>query len=292
MNRDEYRHVTVIGVGLIGGSIGLALKERCAPVRIAGVGRRRESLDAALAAGAIDTAHLDASQCAAESDVVVLATPVGAFAHHLRTLAPVLRPGVLVTDAGSTKSDVVRIAEEVLGSGGPFVGSHPMAGSERKGVEFSRADLYEGAVCIVTPTPRTPADLVERAERFWRTLGMRVIRMGPGEHDIALARVSHLPHLLSAVLMGLPDGADLAVSGPGFRDMTRLAGGDPEMWRDIVLTNRGAIVAALDAFTGRLGELRSLVERGDASEIEAFLAEAKRKRDEALRQTPATATGE
>ncbi|HUU21830.1 MAG TPA: prephenate dehydrogenase [Phycisphaerae bacterium] len=279
MARQRWKHVTVIGVGLIGGSAGLALKARIPGVRIAGVGRRKKSLDEALRRGAIDTAHLDARDAVRQSDVVLLATPVCSFGQHLRAIAPALRRGALVTDAGSTKSMVVRTAERILGGGGPFVGSHPMAGSQRKGVRFADPNLFEGATCIVTPTPRTPGPLVTRTERFWARLGMRTVRMTPSAHDRALARVSHLPHVVSALLMMLPRDGELELAATGLRDTTRLAGGDPEMWRDVLLTNRRPLLAAMDAFGESLRELRSLLARSDAAGIEEFLAAAKQRRD-------------
>lgn len=282
MSEQRCRHVTIVGVGLLGGSAALAIKADDPGVRIAGVGRRQSSLDKALEIGAIDTAHLDSADAVAETDLVILATPVGAFAPHMRSIAPVLRRGAIVTDVGSTKVGVVRTAERILGRGGPFVGSHPMAGSEQKGVAFSRADLFQGATCVVTPTSRTPRDLTRRVERFWRTLGMRTVRMSPSAHDRAVARVSHLPHVLASLLMMLPDEADLDVSATGFRDATRLASGDPEMWRDILTTNRKAILAAMDLLGARMAELRRLLESGKPAEIEKLLASAKKRRDSTI----------
>jgi len=273
------KHVTIIGVGLLGGSAGLAIKAADPRVRIAGVGRRASSLDAALQVGAIDTAHLDAAAAVAKADLVILATPVAAFAAHLRTVAPHLPGGATVTDVGSTKAGVVRTAEGILGRGGPFVGSHPMAGSEQKGVRASRADLFTGATCILTPTPATPAGVVRRVRAFWRWLGMRTVEMTPAAHDRALARVSHLPHVLASLLMMLPRTADLDVAATGFRDTTRLASGDPEMWRDILTTNRRPILDAIDKLGKDLEVLRDCVDRGDAPGIEKFLTAAKRRRD-------------
>jgi len=287
MGGRQIQHVTVIGVGLLGGSAALAIKAYDPGVRVAGVGRRQSSLDAALGVGAIDTAHLDAAEATGRSDLVILATPVGAFEQYLRAIAPVLRKGpkhsgALVTDVGSTKSETVRLAERILGRGGAFVGSHPMAGSEQKGVSFARADLFAGATCIITPTHHTPASATNRIEAFWKMLGMRTVRMSPAAHDRAVARVSHLPHVLAGLLMLLPGKADLDVSATGFRDATRLAGGDPEMWRDILLTNRKAVLSALDAFATDLVELRELVNRGDGPAIEKFLSAAKKRRDSTI----------
>jgi len=270
--------VTIVGVGLLGGSAGLALKAHDPQIRVAGVGRRQSSLDAAMAAGAIDTAHFDAAEAVGQTDLVILATPVGAFELHMRAIGPVLSGGAIVTDVGSTKSGVVRAARRRLGHD-RFVGSHPMAGSEQKGVAFARADLFAGATCILTPTAKTPARVTARVERLWRRMGMRTVRMSPARHDRAVARVSHLPHALASLLMRLPARADLDVSATGFRDATRLASGDPEMWRDIFLTNRGQVLAAIDEFDEALMQLRDLVDLGDRKGLERFFSSARARRE-------------
>ncbi len=282
MASNEFKHVTIVGVGLLGGSAGLALKAHNPDVKVAGVGRRQSSLGAALATGAIDTAHLDVAEVVAKSDLVILATPVGVFGKYLKAIKPLLKRGAIVTDVGSTKSSVVRIAEGVLGKGGAFVGSHPMAGSETKGVAFSRADLFVGATCIITPTKNTPPRLTRRIEKFWQTLGMRIVRMTPAGHDRATARISHLPHALASLLMMLPGKADLEIAATGFSDATRLASGDPEMWRDIFMTNRKQVLSAIDAIDEDLMRLRDLLEVGDVEEIEKFLAKAKNRRDSTI----------
>ena len=282
MGKSDLQHVTIIGAGLVGGSIGLALKRRLPRIGVAGVGRRRSSLREALRIGAIDTAHLDVAEAVPRSNLVVLATPVGAFEGYLRAIRPLLKAGAWVTDAGSTKAEVVRSARRALGAGGPFIGSHPMAGSERKGPAFARADLFEGATCVLTPTAATPPHLAARAARFWRMLGMRVLRMTPAAHDRRVAAVSHLPHAVSAVLMLLPREADLALAATGLRDMTRLAAGDPEVWRDILLTNRREVLRAIRRFTRDIGELGEAISRGDAAAIEKLLRRAKRRRERSL----------
>ena len=276
------KHVTIVGVGLLGGSAALAIRAHDPKVRIAGVGRRQSSLDEALRLGVIDTAHLDASEVVGRTDLVILAAPVGAFEKHLRAIAPALRRGAVVTDVGSTKAGVVTMAERLLGKGGPFVGSHPMAGSEKKGVGFARGDLFTGATCIVTPTAHTPPRVTRRVEKLWQSLGMRTVRMRPAAHDKAMASVSHLPHVLASLLMMLPARGDLDVSATGFRDATRLASGDPEMWRDILITNRRAILAAIDSLDEDLCHIRDLLVVGDAPGLEKFLAAAKKRRDETI----------
>ncbi|MBI5723766.1 MAG: prephenate dehydrogenase [Planctomycetes bacterium] len=286
MNIDGIRQVAIIGVGLLGGSLGLAIKRLSRRIKVVGVGRRMASLSRALEAGAIDRACMDLAQAVPESDLVVLATPVGTFGKYLRAVRPLLKAGALVTDVGSAKAGVVVTASRILGPAGPFVGSHPMAGSERKGSSNARADLFDAAVCIVTPTPKTPQTAVGRIGRFWRALGMKVVRMTPAGHDRAVAAVSHLPHLLSCLLMLLPDKAQLSLAAGGFRDMTRLAGGDHEMWRDILLANRPNILAAMARFDKDMRILRNLLKSADARAIEKFLTAARTRRDRAIFSMP------
>ena len=279
----DIRHVTIVGVGLLGGSAGLALKAFDPRIRVAGVGRRRRSLEQALATGAVDTVHLDSAMAVGDTDLVILATPVGAFEAHMRAIAPHLAARAIVTDVGSTKASVVRTAHRLLGSG-RFCGSHPMAGSEQKGPNFARADLFSGATCILTPTPSTPPAVVGRVRALWEKMGMRTVAMPPARHDRVIARVSHLPHGLASLLMLLPARGDLGVSATGFRDATRLASGDPEMWRDIFLTNQQGILRAIDEFDRSLVDLRQLIATGDGPGLEAFFTAAKKKRDTTIAQ--------
>ncbi len=276
------KSVTIVGVGLLGGSIGLAMRAAGSSARRIGVGRRQSSLDEALEVGAVDEVHLDVAEGVAGADMVILASPVGAYGKLLAGVSAGLADSAIVTDVGSTKGEVVALGEDALGRGGPFVGSHPMAGSEYKGPGFARADLFTGATCIVTPTQHTPADLTRRVEEFWAALGMRVVRMTPAEHDQAVARISHLPQVLASLLMQLPEDADLDISASGFADATRLAGSDPEMWRDILMTNRPAVLAAIGAMAGKLGELAKLVDVADADALEQLLTAAKQRRADTL----------
>jgi len=282
MTKRNFQHVTIIGVGLLGGSIGLAVRRRWPDVHVAGVGRRCCSLDSARKVGAIQSSHLSLGEVVPKTDLVILATPIGAFEGVLREIAPLLSSRTLVTDVGSTKAEVVRMARKILGRSGPFVGSHPMAGSEKKGPAHARADLLDGSVCIVTPTKTTRPGRLRRIEDFWRDLGARTVRMTPAAHDRAVARISHLPHLLASALMGLPKTDDLPLASTGLRDMTRLAAADPKLWRDIVMTNRKAILSSLGAMTRRLDKLQTLIDRADGPGLERFLKNAQRRRDETL----------
>lgn len=276
----QIRQITIVGVGLLGGSIGLAAKAADERVRVVGVGRRRESLEKARAAGAIDLGTLDFAEGLAGTDLVVLASPLGAYEANLRELAGRSPRRAILTDVGSVKGPVVRQAARILGRKARFVGSHPMAGGERKGPEFARADLFAGATCIVTPTADTPAGLVRRVEAFWQSLGGVTLRMDPGEHDKAVAAVSHLPHVLASMIVAMQNSASLAVAGPGFLDTTRIASGDPAMWREIILANRQAILQSLGSAEKQLTRLRKMIQQADGGGIEQFLASAKERRDE------------
>ncbi|KPK85733.1 MAG: hypothetical protein AMJ81_02880 [Phycisphaerae bacterium SM23_33] len=280
MSGPAFNKITVVGVGLLGGSVGLAVKAADERTRVVGVGRRESSLGRALASGAVDETTLETAAGVAGADLVVLATPLGAYEDHLLAMKDALPRRAVVTDVGSTKGLVVRVAESVLGRGGPFVGSHPMAGGENRGVEFARADLFLNAPCIVTPTPHTPPGHVRKVERFWKMLGGVAIRLSPSAHDRAVAKVSHLPHVLAALIVALQGRSGQGLIGSGFLDTTRVASGNAAMWREILMTNRKAVLAAVDAADEQLMRLRDLLEVGDGPGIERFLAQAKRRRDE------------
>ncbi len=282
MKKPTFKKITVIGVGLLGGSIGLGAKAADERITVVGVGRRKISLDRALAAGAIDEATLSVAQGVVAADMVVLASPLETYEAHLLAMRDALSPRTIVTDVGSTKVVAVRLGESILGRDGLFVGSHPMAGGERRGVQFARADLFSGATCIVTPTKRTKASATRKVERFWKMLGGLTVTMTPSAHDSAVARVSHLPHVLAALIVTGQKKAELPLAGRGFLDTTRIASGDPAMWREIILTNRKPLLSAIDAADEQLMRIRDLVEIGDAHGIERYLRAAKKRRDELL----------
>jgi prephenate dehydrogenase len=282
MKTKRFNDIAIVGVGLLGGSLGLAVKAVNHSARIVGVGHRLSSLNEALAAGAVDEVSLDLPQAVREVSLVVLCTPVGTFASLLKTMAPALRRGTVVIDVGSTKAAAVRSAARYLGDRVAFVGCHPIAGGEQRGVAFARTDLYAGKTCVLTPTPATPKAAVKRVEGFWQELGMHTVRLSPAAHDRVLARVSHLPHALAALLVNVQSSPDLDLAGTGFIDSTRIAGGDPAIWRDIFLTNRKAIDRSLKTFERHLGRLRQVLARGDAPGLEKLFAQAQARRGEML----------
>jgi prephenate dehydrogenase len=293
--------VAIVGVGLLGTSLGLALKDRKLAQGVVGVGRKGSaSLKVAQERGAIDEAFTEAAEGVAGCDLVVLCTPIRQFPTMFEAVAPVLGEGAIVTDVGSTKSEVVLWAGEALRgkkSGAVFVGSHPMAGSEKRGPEFGRADLYQGAMCLMCTEPsfqqgasyklregslaaRTYAALL-KVEAMWRAVGMRTLRLSCHEHDRWVATISHLPHAVAFSLVNAaarrPEMLQ-AVAG-GFIDTTRVASSDLEMWTDIFLTNRDAVVGAIDAFGADLMALKEAIRTGDEAVIRTMLSSAKEVRD-------------
>jgi prephenate dehydrogenase len=271
--------LTIVGVGLIGGSIGLAAKRRGVARRVLGVGRRQASLDEALAVGAIDAAFLDPAPAVHQAQLTVFCTPVDQIADQVLALAPGCSPGTLLTDAGSTKAGIVNAVDGQLPEGIAFVGSHPLAGSEKKGPRFASPDLFHGRLTLITPAPRTDPGAVERIASFWKALGSQVRVMPPEEHDRALAFTSHLPHLAAAALAGILPPELYELCATGFRDTTRVAAGDPDLWSAIFAQNRSAMIAAVDALQACLVEYkRALIDR-DRAALDTLLAQAKRTRD-------------
>ncbi len=272
--------LTIVGVGLIGGSIGLAAKRRGVARRVRGLGRQQASLDRALEFGAIDEAHLDSAAAVTNADVVVVCTPVDQIAEQILRLAPFCKPDALLTDAGSTKATIVERVESALAGDGPFfVGSHPLAGSEKRGPEFADADLFQDRCTVVTPTPHSHSSALGKTIAFWHGLGSRIRVMTPADHDHALAITSHLPHLLAAALAGTLPSELHDLTATGMRDTTRIAAGDPKLWTAIFQHNRTPLLDALDGLDRRLAEFRAALEKQDGAAIEELLRQAKEVRD-------------
>lgn len=280
MSKLALDKIAIVGVGLIGGSIGLAIRAGgSATVRV-GIGRRRETLDKAIEYDAVDEATTDMAAGVAGAGLVVVCTPIGSMGEMFKQMAPHLSDGAVVTDAGSTKAKVVALAERTLPKRVRFVGSHPIAGSEKTGVEYARADLFQRAVCIVTPSRRSDPAAVEMLRGFWTALGGHVHALSPSRHDQVLARVSHLPHAVAAALVLLAQaGRSSDFAGTGFGDTTRIASGDPALWRDIFASNRDAVLKALDLLDRELHRFRRAVQSGDDDGIVEWLARAKASRD-------------
>jgi prephenate dehydrogenase len=263
--------LALVGTGLIGGSFALALKRAGAVSEVLGVGRNAATLEAARELGIIDRAVN--FEAAAQADVILLALPVQATEAALIELAPHLKPGAIVTDAGSTKANVVAAARAALGERfNDFVPGHPIAGSAQSGPTAARADLYHGKKCVLTPLAETRADALATVRALWQAAGADVRELAPEQHDRIFAAVSHLPHLAAFVLVDeiatRPDAADFFdYAASGFRDFTRIAGSSPEMWRDIALANRDALLGELDAYLAALQTLRAAVAAADGAAL-------------------------
>jgi prephenate dehydrogenase len=283
--RVQFRKITIIGVGLLGGSIGLAVRRRKLAREVAGFVRRPASLKDCERAGALDYATTDLLAAVSGADLVILCTPLAQMRALTEQFLPALKRGAIVTDVGSVKADVVRELEALVAKvGAHFVGSHPMAGGEKMGVLASRADLYVSAACVVTPTKKSNAAAVRKIEQFWKSLGALTLRLDAAKHDLLVSRTSHLPHVTAAALASLvlnpaSPKPQAALCANGFRDTTRIASGSPEMWRDIALANRKNLSQSVDAFVAELKKFQAALKRGDAKAIEQFFLTAKQRRD-------------
>lgn len=272
--------VAIIGPGLIGGSIGLGLRANGLAERSIGVTRSDASTKRALTAGVVDVATTDLAAACAEADLIVVCTPVSGVPAACQQAAAAARPGTVITDGGSTKKRLVEAVEQALdGSPVRFVGSHPLAGDHRSGPESARADLLAGRVVVVTPTRHTDPDALEVVKRLWAGLGARVESMSPAEHDAALAKTSHAPHVIAAALAAATPEELLGLTGGGWRDTTRVAAGGAGLWRDILLDNPQATLQALEAFTEQLGRLQQAIADNDRDAIYRHLEEGKLRRD-------------
>lgn len=279
-----FKRVAIIGPGLIGGSMGMALQKRGLASTVVGVGRRQESLDRALQVGAVNEVTLDLRDGVAGADLVVLATPIAAFQELAALLAECLKPETLLTDVASTKARVVQTVTSAL-HGRPdiaYIPSHPMAGSEQSGPLAASADLFEDCICIITPLTNTFPESKSQIVHMWNALGARVVSMTPQTHDRAVARISHLPHLAAAALVAVLDEADMKLCGRGLLDTTRVASGSPDLWMDICETNREEIRQALAAYVGFLQTLADSLDDADMGQLRAALGAAKEKRDRLL----------
>ncbi len=276
-----FRRVAVIGVGLIGGSFALALKQAKACEHVVGVGRSAGNLETARARGAIDSIAADASGC----DLVLVATPVAQFPKVFAELAGQLAPDAVVTDGGSTKRDVIDAARKALGQRvAHFVPAHPIAGSEKSGAGAADAALFSGKRVILTPLPENAPESVQKVRSAWAACGANLSTMDAAEHDAVLSTVSHLPHLLAYALaqeVATRDNAKrlFEIAGAGFRDFTRLASSSPEMWRDICLNNRDMLLADVARFEKQLGAMKKLLSEGDAAGLQRLFEEAQSARD-------------
>ena len=273
-----FKKIAIIGVGLIGGSIGLAVRKRRLAKEIIGVCRHKESLRRAKRKKAIDKGTLDYKSAVRDADLVILAVPIEQIIRIGKEIIPCLKRGSLVTDAGSTKSKIVRQIEKVLPKGVCFIGAHPLAGSEKRGVSSARADLFQGALCMLTKTTKTSPSALKKISGFWRSLGCRIKVLSAQKHDEIVAVISHLPHLAAGQLVKTARGSlDFAASG--FLDTTRIASSSAEIWADIFLSNKKYITQTIDEYIKNLKTIKDLIREEDKAKLSAEFKKIKALRD-------------
>jgi prephenate dehydrogenase len=284
MEMEKIKSVAIIGVGLIGGSLGLALRKANLTQNIIGIGRREEKLQQALKLGAVDSIVTDIYFGVKRADMVILATPINSILEIATQMVPYLKMGAIVMDVGSTKKKIVRKLTPSLSlSEVHFVGTHPLAGSEASGIEVAKADLFENATCVITPIPQTNKDALSIIRSLWEGIGAKVIEMSPEVHDELIAYSSHLPHLIATSLADLAKQRDkkiLPLLASGFKDTTRISASDAVMWRDICLTNQEEILKSISEFKKILEKWQRLIEQANSETLKAAFEEIKKFRDQ------------
>lgn len=274
-----FQQITILGPGLLGASLALALKERQLCQRVHTWSRRRDTRALAASADWCDAVFESAAEAVRGSDLVVICTPVETILPLLREVSPSLKESALVTDVGSTKQQICHKAKSVYA---PFIGSHPMAGSERTGMENARSDLFSGAACMLTPLESHDPTRVAQITRLWEAVGMKVTQCTPAQHDRIVAHISHLPHLIASSLCSYLDQTDPSwklLAGSGLRDTTRVAAGDPALWQQILEQNRQEILSAIAGFQTELTRLQRSLENQDTPELFAQLEQGKSFRE-------------
>jgi prephenate dehydrogenase len=290
----QWNKVTLVGVGLLGGSLGLALKQGRLARKVVGFVRREASVKECRRFKATDSATLDLHSAVEGADLIVLCTPLSQMRALAQRMLPSVKRGAIVTDVGSVKGSMVKDLDPIFArAGAHFVGSHPMAGGERMGVSAARGDLFRRAVCVVTPTRKTHKLALKKVEKLWASVGCRVLRLAPELHDQLVSRSSHLPHVVAAelanyVLNASPKSEQAALCANGFRDTTRIASGSPEMWRDIALANRKNLDLALGQFIKDLEKFQRALKGKRAKAISDFFDQAKERRDHWASQAAST----
>jgi prephenate dehydrogenase len=274
----KLNRVAIIGVGLIGASFGLALKERGLAREIYGFGRNEDNLKKAKARGIIDAYSTDITKVCGSADLVVLATPVGVFVEIAKEISPFLKKGSIVIDVGSVKGRLVYELESIMPEGVHYVGTHPIAGSDKSGIEYARPDLFKDARCIITPTEKTDPESLSFILELWKDFGCNVELIDPMKHDEVYGAVSHLPHIIAYCLVntiGQIDSEYIRYAGQGFKDTTRIALSSPELWRDIVVYNRDNLLKLLEVFEKNIEELKRLLEEASSTVTYATKEEIK-----------------
>ncbi len=282
MGKLHFNKVTILGVGLIGASFALGLKKNNLCKHIVGYGRREGNLKKAKKMKIIDSFELDAAKACIGSDLIMFSLPVGSFIGAAKKISGSLKKGAIVTDAGSVKGTLVKGMELLMPEGVCFVGGHPIAGSNRAGIDTASADLFSGAKCILTPTKKTDKKALTKIDGLWKALGAKTIALSPDEHDRIYAAVSHLPHLIAYAIVNTVadvDKSNLKFAGQGFKDTTRIASSSPELWRDICMMNRKNLLDLIKVFEKNLGCLRRHLKESKASELEKEFNKARALRE-------------
>lgn len=283
------KKIALLGPGLMGGSLALALRARAPHCSVAVWARREAAVEQLRAEGICELVSTDLAAVVKGAEAVILCVPIGAMRQLAEQIAPLIEPNAWVTDVGSVKGPVVEALVPVFecAGRGRFIGSHPMAGSEQAGWSAARADLFEGSVCILTPHPGIAPEIVEAATAFWQGVGCEIRTLSPSQHDAAIGLVSHLPHLIAAALVDFVcahDAEAIDFCGNGLRDTTRIASGLPEMWTEIMASNRAALSHQLDGFIDRLQEVSRDLASGHDSKLKEFLTNAKVRRDRHIKR--------
>ena len=290
----RWNKIGLIGMGLMGGSLALAVKQKQLATRVHGYVRREGSIAEGMKLGMADAITTDLKEAVRDADLIILCTPLSQMQTLATQMQPHLKPGAVVTDVGSAKGTVVQEVEPIIHAAkAHFVGSHPMAGSEKSGLSAARADLFFNAICLVTPGAHATVEAICAVQNFWKAIGGWPIRMTPDLHDDLVSRSSHLPHVIAAelanyVLSPAHPKEQALVCANGFRDTTRIAAGSPEMWRDIALANRKNLGRVLGVFIEDLQEFQFALERGDVQAVEEFFTNAKLRRDQWRAHAPTT----
>jgi len=275
----RWKSVAILGVGLIGGSIGLALRKRGLSDEIVGIGHRQVTLDSALAVQAVSTATTDLAAGVADAEIVIVCTPVLQIVPLVQQIASCCRPDTLITDAGSTKAGLADRLGRILAPSTRYVGSHPLAGSDKSGVGFADADLFQDRVVVVAGSSRNSRTDVEAVTEFWQALGARCVEMTPDDHDRAVAITSHLPHVVASLLAGLTPVEHRSLVAGGWLDTTRIAAADEELWAQILLENRDHLLPLIESYREQLEELTKALQRGDRTALTAQLRIGKQRRN-------------
>jgi len=285
MDITRVKNITILGVGLIGGSFGLALKRIDFPAKLIGLGRRRSSLEVALEKGTVDKITLNFAEAIENADIVLVCTTVETIPEMVKRICEHARNDCIITDVGSVKRQIVAEVDSFLPENLHFVGAHPMAGSEKRGATAARSDLFEGANCILTPTENTNKKALQLVSSLWESVGANIKIMSPDEHDFLIAAASHLPHLVACVLtktvseFGNDVGTALDFAATGFKDTTRIASGSPEIWKSILSQNSDMLIPMLEKFAENIEEFKRLLANKNVENIQGMLKNAKEIRD-------------